>query len=135
MKHILISFLLISLSLTLISCSDGPINTITIENWASNDVSVNFKGSLTDVPAGATVQLTDILKGEYEYETIYVIPSGATSFEASESCAGTLVLNAGTKTLIIYTSTLVEGTYSISASITTSDDLSEDGILPDPIGP
>ena len=135
MKHILISFLLISLSLTLISCSDGPINTITIENWASNDVSVNFKGSLTDVPAGATVQLTDILKGEYEYETIYVIPSGATSFEASESCAGTLVLSAGTKILIIYTSTLVEGTYSISASITTSDDLSEDGILPDPIGP
>jgi len=139
MKYVLISFLLITLSLTLINCSDGPINTIRIENWASNDVSVNFKGSLTDVPAGLppgeSVDLTDIMKGEYEYETIFEVPSGATSFEASESCAGTLTLNAGTKILIIYLSTFVEGKYSISASITTSDNLSEEGILPDPIGP
>lgn len=139
MKHILISFLLISLSLTLLSCSDGSINTIRIENWASNDVSVNFKGSLTDVPAGLppgeSVELTDIMKGEYEYETIFAVPSGATSFEASTSCAGTLVLNAGTKILIIYTSTFIEGTYAISASVTSSDDKSEEGILPDPIGP
>jgi len=129
-------FLLIILSVGLLGCSsDDPINTISIENWASNDVSVNFKGSLTDVPAGTTVQLTDILQGEYEYETIYVIPSGATSFNASESCAGTLVLNAGTKVLIIYTSVFLDGEYSISASITTSDNLSEGGILPNPISP
>ncbi len=136
MKQKAIYFTLLILSVGLLSCSsDDPINTITIENWASNDVSVNFKGSLTDVPAGATVQLTDILQGEYEYETIYVIPSGATSFQASESCAGTLVLNAGTKILIIYTSVFLDGDYSISASITTSDNLSENGILPNPISP
>ena len=104
-------------------------------NSASNDVSVNFRGTLTDVPAGATVELTNILDGEYEYETIYVIPSGATSFQASESCAGTLVFNAGTKILIIYTSVFLDGDYSISASITTSDNLSENGILPNPISP
>jgi hypothetical protein len=136
MKQKAIYFFLLILSIGLLSCSsDDPINTISIENWASNDVSVNFKGSLTDVPAGATVQLTDILQGEYEYETIYEIPSGATSFDASESCAGTLVLNAGTKILIIYTSVFIDGGYSISASITTSDNLSEGGILPNPISP
>jgi len=136
MKQKAIYFFLLILSIGLLSCSsDDPINTISIENWASNDVSVNFKGSLTDVPAGTTVQLTDILHGEYEYETIYVIPSGATSFQASESCAGTLVLNAGTKILIIYTSVFLDGDYSISASITTSDNLSENGILPNPISP
>jgi len=138
MKYVLISFLLITLSLTLINCSDGPINTIRIENWADENVHVNFKGSLTDVPAlppREGVELTDIMKGEYEYETIFVVPSGATSFEASESCAGTLVLNAGTKILIIYTSVFDGSNYSISASITTSDNLLEEGILPDPIGP
>jgi len=136
MKQKAIYFFLLILSIGLLSCSsDDPINTISIENWASDDVSVNFKGSLTDVPAGATVQLTDILQGEYEYETIYEIPSGATSFDASESCAGTLVLNAGTKILIIYTSVFIDGGYSISASITTSDNLSEGGILPNPISP
>ena len=135
MKQKAIYFALLILSIGLLSCSDDPINTITIENWASNDVSVNFKGSLTDVPAGTTVQLTDILQGEYEYETIYVIPSGATSFDASESCAGTLALNAGTKILIIYTSVFIDNNYSIAASITTSNNLSEGGILPNPIGP
>jgi len=136
MKQKSIYFTLLILSVGLLSCSsDDPINTITIENWASNDVSVNFKGSLTDVPAGTTVQLTDILQGEYEYETIYVIPSGATSFDASESCAGTLALNAGTKILIIYTSVFIDNNYSIAASITTSDNLSENGILPNPISP
>lgn len=134
MKQKAIYFFLIVISVGLLSCSDDPINTITIQNWASNDVSVNFKGSLTDVPAGATVQLTDILQGEYEYETIYEIPSGATSFDASESCAGTLILNAGTKILVIYTSVLLDGNYSISASITSSDNLSENWILPNPIG-
>jgi hypothetical protein len=133
MKQKAIYFALLILSVSLLSCSDDPINTITIQNWASNDVSVNFKGSLTDVPAGATVQLTDILQGEYEYETIYEIPGDATSFEASESCAGTLILNAGTKILVIYTSVFTGGTYSLSASITTSDNLAEDFILPNPI--
>jgi hypothetical protein len=133
MKQKAIYFALLILSVSFLSCSDDPINTITIQNWASNDVSVNFKGSLTDVPAGATVQLTDILQGEYEYETIYEIPGDATSFEASESCAGTLILNAGTKILVIYTSVFTGGTYSLSASITTSDNLAEDFILPNPI--
>ncbi|HEY6435744.1 MAG TPA: hypothetical protein VIY47_04075 [Ignavibacteriaceae bacterium] len=135
MRQKAIYVFLIVISVSLLSCSDNPINTITVENWASNDVSVNFRGSLTDVPAGATVELTNILQGEYEYETIYVIPSGASSFEASESCAGTLVLSAGTKVLIIYTSVFIDEKYSISASITSSNNLSEDGILPNPIGP
>ena len=135
MKSKAIYFLMIILSVGLISCGDGPANKITITNSALSDVSVNFKGTLTDVPAGSTVELTNILPGEYEYETIYEIPSGATSYEASESCAGTFVLNAGTDILVIYLSTFDGSLYSLSASITTSDNLSEDGILPDPLGP
>lgn len=134
MKYALISFLLITLSLTLINCSDGPINKITLQNNADGDVYLNFRGSQTLVPSGSTIELQDIDKGEYEYETVYEVPSGATSFSAEGEMSGTLILTAGTKILVIYSSVFSEGSYSIFASVTSSDDLTE-GILPDPIGP
>ena len=134
MKYGLISFLLIILSLTLISCSDGPINKITLQNIAEGDVYLNFRGTQTLVSSGSTIELQDIDKGEYEYETVYEVPSGATSFSAEGEMSGTLILTAGTKILVIYSSVFNEGSYSIFASVTSSDDLTE-GILPDPIGP
>ncbi|MBE0570564.1 MAG: hypothetical protein IH618_03395 [Ignavibacteriaceae bacterium] len=134
MKYVLISFLLITLSLTLINCSDGPINKITLQNIADGDVYLNFRGTQTLVPSGSTIELQDIDKGEYEYETVYEVPSEATSFTAEGEMSGTLILTAGTKILIIYSSVFSEGSYSIFASVTSSDDLTE-GILPDPIGP
>jgi len=136
MKQKAIYFLLIILlSLSLISCSDDPANSITIQNNADLGVQLNFRGTLTDiiVPGGSVV-LTDILQGEYEYETIFQVPANAT-YDASESCAGTFILKAGTKIQIVYVSVYDGTNYSITASITTSDNLSEDGILPDPIGP
>jgi hypothetical protein len=124
------------MSVGLLSCSsDNPINTITITNNADLGVQLNFRGTLTDIiPTGETVVLTDILQGEYEYETIFQVPANAT-YDASESCAGTLNLNAGTKILFVYVSVYDGENYSISASITTSDNLSENGILPNPISP
>jgi hypothetical protein len=135
MKHILISFLLISLSLTLISCSDGPINKITLQNIADGDIYLNFRGSQTLVPSGSTIELQDVDKGEYEYETVYSIPFGASSHAAEGEMSGTLKLTAGTKILVIYSSVFdQEGAYTIYASVTSSDDLTE-GILPNPVGP
>jgi hypothetical protein len=134
MKYVLISILLMILSLTLINCSDGPINKITLQNIAGGDVYLNFRGTQTIVPSGSTVELQDIDKGEYEYETVYEVPSGATSSSAEGEMSGTLKLTAGTKILVIYSSVFSEGSYSIFASVTSSDDLTE-GILPDPIGP
>jgi hypothetical protein len=134
MKQKVIYLMLILLSLSLLSCSDDPINTITIQNMASGDVILNFKASEVDVPNGATVKLTNIEQGEYEYETIYEIPASATSSQASGEMAGTFIMNAGTKYLVIYTSVFKDGVYSISASVTSSDDLSPDGGLINPLG-
>jgi len=134
MKHKFIYLFLIILSVSLLSCSDNPINTVTVTNNAAFGVQLNFKGTLTEIPVGETVVLTDILQGEYEYETIFEVPANAT-YDASESCAGTLVLNAGTDILFVYVSVYDGTSYSISASITTSDNLSEGGILPNPISP
>jgi len=135
MKHILISFLLISLSLTLLNCSDDPINTISFQNKAAGDVIVSFRGETINVTSGQVAELKDIDKGEFEYETTYNLPSNATSSSAEGEMSGTFVLKAGTKILVIYSSVLSEeGVYTIYASVTTSDDLTE-GEDPNPVGP
>jgi hypothetical protein len=126
--------LLIFLSVTFLSCSDSVNNSVTFQNLASNNVYVNFRGSKVDVPSGSTVTLKDIDKGEFQYETIYEIPAGATSSSVEGEETGTIIMDAGTKVLVLYTSTFVESAYTLFISITTSEDQTE-GILPNPIGP
>ena len=133
MKQKFIYLLLVILSISLSSCSDGPINKITIQNLADGDVILNFRGSQIEVLSQSTVVLQDIDKGEYEYETVFSLPYGATDFDSEGEMSGTFTLKAGTKISVIYTSVLNEGSYTIYASVSTSDDQSE-GILPDPIG-
>jgi len=123
MKHIFISISLIILLLTLVSCSDDPINSITFQNNAAGDVMVNFRGEIIEVPSGQIIQLTDVDKGEFEYETIYSIPAGATSAAAEGEMSGTFELIAGAKILVVYTSVLAEGSYTIYASVTSSVDV------------
>jgi hypothetical protein len=125
---------LILLSVGFLSCSDSVNNSITFQNLASNDVYVNFRGSKVDVPSGSTVTLKDIDKGEFQYDTIYEIPDGATSSSVEGEGTGTIIMDAGTKVLVIYTSTFIEDAYTLFISITTSEDQTE-GILPNPIGP
>lgn len=137
MKQKSIFFMLIALAVSFLGCSDNPINTITFTNSAAANVSVNFRGTLTDVPVGATVELTNILDGEYEYETIFTLPSGTQTYDAGEQLAGTFDMQAGTKVLVIYISVfdVATGNYAIDASVTSSNNLSEDWPLPNPISP
>jgi hypothetical protein len=130
---IIFSFLIL-LSVGFLSCSDSVNNSITFQNLASNDVYVNFRGSKVDVPSGSTVTLKDIDKGEFQYDTIYEIPNGATSSSVEGEGTGTIIMDAGTKVLVLYTSTFIEDAYTLFISITTSEDQTE-GILPNPIGP
>ena len=136
MKNKAIYITLVILSFSLLSCSEGPINKITLNNKADGDVYLSFRGSEIRVPSQSTIELEDIDRGEYEYETVYSLPLGTNSYNAEGEMTGTLVLRAGTKILIIYSSVFDdEGNYTIYASVTSSNNLSEDGILPDPIGP
>jgi hypothetical protein len=123
MKHIFISISLIILLLTLVSCSDDPINSITFQNNAAGDVIVSFRGESIEVPSGQVIELTEVDKGEFEYETIYSIPAGATSAAAEGDMSGTFELIAGAKILVVYTSVLAEGSYTIYASVTSSVDV------------
>ncbi len=125
---VLLSFLLFA------SCSSTVDNWIKIQNLASNDVYLNFRANLIHVASGETFQLNEIEKGLYDYETIYEIPSGATGSGTEGDAAGQLEIRAGTKVLIVYTSTFIENNYILYASVTTSDDQTVDED-PNPIGP
>lgn len=130
----IIFFFLIVLSLGFLSCSDTVDNSVTFQNLASNDVYVNFRGSRVEVPSGATVTLTEIDKGEFQYETIYEIPTGTTSSSVEGEGAGTIIMDAGIKVLVIYTSTFIENAYTLYVSVTTSADQTV-VVDPNPIGP
>ena len=126
MKNKLFLLSIILLVVSFIGCSDEPINRVTIQNMAAGDVFLNFRGEKIDVPAGSTVELQEILAGEYEYETIFSIPAGATDFGAEGELSGTFKLRAGTKILVIYTSVFdAEGNYTVYASVVSSDNINE----------
>lgn len=133
MKQKIFYLTFVILSVVLLSCSDGPINKITFQNLAAGDVLINFRSSQIEVLSQSTAVLQDIDRGEYEYETIFSVPYGATEFSSEGDISGTFIIKAGTKIIVTYTSVLSEGKYTIYASVTNSNDLTE-GILPDPIG-
>ena len=135
MKKILLLFVLTSLcAITFISCSTTVNNGITIKNLASGDIHLNFRATLTTVRAGEEVTLSGIPKGSFEYNTTYEIPAGIISSTAEEGVSGQLTIKAGTKILIIYSSAIIEDVYILSATLTSSDDLSDEGD-PNPVGP
>jgi len=136
MKQKAIYFVLLIMSVGLLSCSsDDPINTITFTNSALADVAVNFRGTLFEIPVGESVELTEILDGEYEYETAFSIPPGTGEWEGGDQMAGILDMQAGTKALVYYVGAIdQDGKYIIDATVTTSNNLAEDGFLGNPIG-
>jgi len=135
MKKILtiITFLAISMSL-LSGCSDTVGTKITFQNFASNKVFINFRASLIPVEAGGSVDITETPRGNYLYATTYELPPGTTSSSEEGDVSGEIELSAGTRVLIVYASTFVDGVYKISATKTTSDNLSGGGDI-DPVGP
>jgi hypothetical protein len=134
MKKTIILFAIISLSvITLVSCSNTAGNKLTFNNLASNAVYVNFRAELIPVAPGEEVSLIDVDLGTYAYETTFELPAGAVSGQAEGDVSGELELRAGTNILIVYSSATLNDVYILSASMTTSDDLSDDDI--DPIGP
>ncbi len=128
---------IITLSLILVTilsgCSDTVNNSFTFTNFATNKVFINFRAKLITVNAGETVVISNIEKGKFLYETTYEIPAGATSSKSDGAVAGDVTLSAGTKILIIYSSTFVDDTYTLSATISTSEGISDDS--GDPLAP
>lgn len=134
MKKTIILFVIISLSvITVVSCSNTAGNKLTFNNLAGDSIYVNFRAELIPVASGEEVSLIDVDLGTYAYETTFKLPTGVVSAQAEGDVSGELELRAGTNILIVYSSSILNDVYILSATMTTSDDLSDDDI--DPIGP
>ena len=134
MKKILLLFVLTSIcAITFIGCSTTVDNGITIKNLASGDIHVNFRAELTTVKAGGEVTLSSLPKGTFTYSTTYEVPGNLPS-DADGDVAGEMVLKAGTKILVVYSSIIIDGVYKLSATKSSSDDLNDEGD-PNPVGP
>jgi hypothetical protein len=107
-----------------VGCSNSINNSVTFQNMADADVYVNFRGSVIDVASGQKTVINNIPKGNYNYSTTYTVPAGATGSATLGNLSGTVALKAGTKIFFLYSSTLLEGTYTISLNISSSDSVS-----------
>jgi hypothetical protein len=121
MKKILA--LLFVLIIAFWGCSSEGENSVTLKNSAAGTVYLNFRGEVTTVPAGKTVIISKLPQGTYSYITTYSIPAGATSSTEVGDLTGEITINAGSKILILYSSTFSENSYTIYASRTSSDNL------------
>lgn len=106
-------------------CSSDGENKITLKNLAAGAIYLNFRGEITTVPAGQTVVLSKLPKGRFDYATTYSVPAGIQNSSAVGDLSGEMILKAGTKILILYSSNLTTDTYTIYATKTSSDDLND----------
>ncbi len=134
MKKLLIfsSLLLFSLGL---GCSSSVNNSIELRNLAWGGLHFNFRGEVIPVPGSPTgreqvVTLRELPKGKFEYSTTFDIPGNASASAVEGDLSGVLDIDAGTKILILYSSTFIDGKYTIYATVSTNEPIEDDSILP-----
>lgn len=120
---ILSSVLLLGLLFLINGCEGKVDNSLTIKNLAAGAVYVNFRGQLISVPAGSTTSITEIPKGTYTYNTTYQVPSGVLGSSFQGAVSGSVTINAGTKILIAYSSTLFNNSYILYATVSSNDEV------------
>lgn len=106
------------------SCDSDLENKFTFKNFSAGKVLINFRGGLHAVDAGDTYTIEKVPKGTYSYVTTYQVPAGTESSSAIGDLDGTVVFKVSTRILVVYSSTINDGAYTIYATISSTDDLS-----------
>jgi hypothetical protein len=132
MKNIIAAILLLSVFGIFSGCTKNLENSIVLKNEAAGSIYFNFRGEVITVGAGKTATINSIPLGLYSYSTTYSVPASASSSAAQGDASGAIQINAGTKFLILYSSTFVNGTYTLYATSSNSDDQTVDDT---PTGP
>lgn len=115
-------------SLLMSGCSSSVKNSISFNNASDSELYINFRGGVVDVAPGKTSVISEIPKGSYDYATTFSAPSGATTSNSAGDVDGTVDIKAGTRVMILYTSILKNGTYTLSATKTSSDDINQTSV-------
>lgn len=123
-KYISPIFVLFLFVFIFAGCDSDLENKFTFKNYSAGKVLINFRGSLHTVEAGASYTINEVPKGTYSYVTTYQVPPGTESSSAIGDVEGNVIFNASTRILVVYSSTFVDGAYTIYATISSTDDLS-----------
>ena len=123
-KHYLFLFLFSLTTLFFQGCKTTVDNRISFNNLSGSDLIINFRGQDIKVDVGQKVDINEIPKGTYTYATSFSIPVGATTASTFGEVSGSVNIKAKTKILIIYTSTLLNGIFTLTATFSSSDDQS-----------
>jgi hypothetical protein len=102
-------------------CSGKVNNAVTFINKAQGTILVNFRGEAITIAPDNSVTVQEIPKGTYGYDTNISLPPGALGGTEQGAYKGSLILTAGTKISVLYTSTLINGAYILFATISSSD--------------
>jgi hypothetical protein len=103
-------------------CSGKVNNSVSFRNLAQGIVYINFRGDAITVNPGSSAVVQEIPKGTYNYATTFSIPAGAIGASTQGAVTGNLIITAGTKITVFYSSTLINGAYILYATISSSDD-------------
>lgn len=126
-KHLIVFVVLVAIVSGLIGCQPFIENKVIVQNKAAAAVKLLLAGKTYDVLPGEDLVISDVRKGSFEYSTIYSVPDGTTSYSAQGDVSGTMIFNAGTEILLVYTSTSVTSgtglTYTIFGTLSSSDDI------------
>ncbi len=126
-KHLIVFAVMVGILSGLIGCQPFIENKVIVQNNAAAAVKLLLAGKTYEVLPGEDLIIPDFRKGSFEYSTLYSVPEGTTTYSAQGDVSGTMVFNAGTEILLVYTSTTVTSgtsiTYTIFGTLTSSDDI------------
>jgi hypothetical protein len=126
-QHKILFPVLIVFALILSSCENDLDNFFTIKNLSAGKITINFRANYYEVPSSnSNYVIRDIPKGSYSYSTTYEVPAGTESSSSEGPSSGTLDFKQNTKVLLVFSSTFVDSTYKLFATLSSNEDLSED---------
>jgi ribosomal protein L2 len=107
-------------ALILVGCSNN--NKLTINNLTMGPIHINFRAADHSIDAGTTFEISDIPNGTYVYSTTYGVPAEAKSATIDGNAAGGSLTfeKKDTQVLMLYGSTLFDGTYAVNATMSTT---------------
>jgi hypothetical protein len=120
-KHLFNIVFIITISLITFSCENLVENRITVRNLAQDQVTLVVQGKSYNIDASTEIVLNDFNRGDFPYVTLFDLPNGASALAEENDTIGNFVLIGGTQILLVYTSKLEAGTYTLKGTLTSSD--------------
>lgn len=122
-KHLIIFAVLVGIISGFMGCQPFIENKIVVKNDSASKITLILASTPYEILPGEYKTIPDIRKGSFQYSTIYTVPDGINDYKAEGDISGTMLFNAGTEILLVYTSIISADSYTLFGVLTSSDDI------------